>query len=344
MLRKFFVLSAMLVAAGCEQESQSLPFDVNATTTSSVSTQGGVVSSPGGASVSFPQGAVSGTVQVSVAPSTVPAAVTSSGTVASDAFKIEPENTTLAKAAELELKFSPSGSNAWLASLVGISSGVLREYGATRVDLSSGVAATDVTRLGTFAVVIPEAAAVHRVQDSTSNVEIPLVAAVGPGQTTRTISVDCGNPGDRCTGLTLTASQNILNQVEDAAAVYPLVTDQITISGSLASGQITANAPVRVFLESGTTAETIEFNAKLTAQNDVVTETSTQVRVAGVLFEVSGSADSETGASSEIATLIINKSSGNGTVVIDRDFDITVSGGGTESANVAIAVPVQLNP
>jgi hypothetical protein len=344
MLRRFFVLSVLVAAAGCEQETQKLPFDVDAATTGTVTSQGGVVSNAGGASVSFPSGSLASNVQVSVTPSTVPASLNASGAAASDGFKIEPEGTTLTKPAELELKFAPTGDRAWLASVVGVSNGTVREYGATRVDLSTGVAAADIVRLGSFAVVIPEASAVYRVQ-AASRVEIPIVNAVQPGQRSRTVSVNCGAPGNRCTGLTVTATQNLLDQVKDAAAVYPKVSGTLTINGASASGSINASAAVRVQLESGQTAESIELVALLQpTAGTVVTETDTQLRLTNVLHRVSGGTSSETAAAEEVTTLVINKSSGNGSIVIDRDFNIRVSGGSTQSANVAIAVPVQLNP
>src|SRR5690606_32258100 len=122
MIRSFVALATVLALAGCEQESQPLPFDVSTSTTGQIDSQGGVVSSPAGVSIEFPAGAVSGTTDVEITPTDVPAAMNSSGSAISPAFRIEPVESVLSEPAVLELKFDANAdpSRAWLASIVSV--------------------------------------------------------------------------------------------------------------------------------------------------------------------------------------------------------------------------------
>src|SRR5687768_10215623 len=126
-VRRLILAGWFLALVGCEQESQSLPFEVETETTRSGSPERGAISSPGGAAVGFPAGAVAGRLLGTLAAVATPAAV--EGAVASSACSLEPATTVLHQAAQLEVRLWPGlpAGSAWLASLVGISGGIVRE-------------------------------------------------------------------------------------------------------------------------------------------------------------------------------------------------------------------------
>lgn len=345
MMRRIAVATALLALVGCEQETQTLPFDVETSVTRPVSSQGGTVSTPAGASVHFPSNSLSSTVDVSVATTSAPAEILRTGAPASEAFRIEPVGTVLDNPADLALKFQSTTdpSRAWLATIVSSANGAVRHYGTTRVDLSLGIVSADIEQLGVVAAVIPPASAIFPVQVLPS-------ASIEPSQlspvasSVESVVVQCGDAADPCSGLTVSASQNLLNQVEDAAVVYPSIDGSFTVGSSSVTGTITATAALRIKLQSGQTAESVEFHAVLqpTAGTAVI-ETASEIRFTNVLHRISGATDNESGTREEITTLVVPKSDGAGQITVDRQFEIRTAGGGLEPARVTLTFPVTIN-
>lgn len=346
MVRIVSGLVMLTLLVGCEQENQPLPFDPGAVGSQTISAQGGSVSTPAGAAVHFPSGALSGSVTVTIGETEVPAQAQSAGTAASSAFAIEPAGTVLSQAADLELKFSKNidPSRSWLASIVSVTNGLVEEHASSRVDLSTGIVGTEIDRLGTVLVVIPSASNVFPVRASVSAALIPVSSpAVFLGVTADSISVTCGDPDDPCAGSTVTASQNLLDMVEDAALIYPKIEGVFRIGATQVTGSITANTSLRILLESGLTAETVEVNAVLepTAAT-TVTESASEIRFSQVHHRISGSGE-QSGSVNETTTLVVPRTGSTGSVTIHRTFDIETSGGAREPATVTITFPVTIH-
>jgi hypothetical protein len=350
MSRKLAVLAAFAAGfAGCEQATQSLPFDVEAPAPRMVGSQGGTVSTPAGASIHIPAGAVAGAVGVSVTHATVPSQIASSGDAVSGAFRIEPAGLVLSRPAPVEVRLSTGvdPSRAWLATLVTMPNGRVRESGSSRVDLRSGVVTADVAQLGTVAVVIPAAGAVFPVR---SRMMAPA-RALGPlssaqnGTWTDSVSVSCGNPENRCSGMEVTASQNILDQIEDAAVIYPAISGVLRRDAAGAAGALHATASLRIRLQSGQTAESMDIVALLRpTPATVVIETATEIRFTDVHHRIGGTIGGEAEAQEEVTTLVIPKQGGSASIAIRRSFQIRTAGGKTETAEISLVFPVQLHP
>lgn len=335
--------AALVALVGCEQQSQSLPFDVAASVTRTVGGQGGTVSTPAGASVSFPSGSVSGSVEVSVSATDAPSEVRAEGTPATEAFRLEPVGTSLSKPAELELRLSDSDPHAWLATVVSSVNGVVRNYASTRVDLATGLVSAGIDQLGVVAAVIPPASAVFPVESRRAAALMP-VARSSTSLSVEQVVVACGNPGTPCSGLTVTATQNLLDLVEEAAVVYPSIAGGFDVNGGDVSGSIAASASLRIKLESGQTSESVEVNAVLEpTAGTQVTETATDVIFTNVLHRISGATDSESATEEEVTTLVVPKSGAGGVVTIDRTFEIRNEDGDLEPARVTLTFPVSIN-
>lgn len=344
-MRRIAVATALLALVGCEQETQTLPFDVETSVTRTVSSRGGTVSTPAGASVHFPSNSLSSTVDVSIATTTAPAEILRSGAPASEAFRIEPVGTVLDNPADLALKFQATTdpSRAWLATIVSSANGAVRRYGTSRVDLSLGIVSADIEQLGVVAAVIPPTSAIFPVQLVPS-------ASIEPSQLSpvaarvQSVVAQCGDAADPCSGLTVSASQNLLNQVEDAAVVYPAIEGSFTVGSTAVTGVIKATAALRIKLQSGQTAESVEFHAVLkpTAATAVI-ETASEIRFTNVRHRISGGRDSETGTREEITTLVIPKPDAAGRITVHRHFEIRTAGGGLEPARVTLTFPVIIN-
>ena len=104
--RVLVAAAALVVAAGCEQESQRLPFSVapEAPVTRSIPAGGGTLSTAAGASVQFPAGAVAGGTTVSLASGAPAAGTQRSGTPVSPGFRLEPEGLSLSQRTPVELR------------------------------------------------------------------------------------------------------------------------------------------------------------------------------------------------------------------------------------------------
>jgi hypothetical protein len=342
----WFFLVALIGLVGCQQQTQRLPFDVAAPASGTVTSAGGVVSTPAGAALHFPAGSVASPLSVSIVPVAMPAESGRSGHPVSAAFRLEPAGAVLTRPAELELKLSAGvGSAAWLASVVHVVDGGVEEIGSARVDLSTGVVAASIGRLGTVTLVIPEPAAVHVVRRRGTQAAEPIAAPSDvPLLASDSVSVRCGEAGERCAGLEVEASGVLLDQVEDAAVVYPRFEGALQLSGVGASGLIRATASLRVKLQSGQTAETLEVIATLEpTPQTIVVETASELTLTHVRHRISGTLEGGSEEEEEIRTLVIPKTVDGGLLTIQRVFRIRTSGGSLEPAEVSLAVPVQIH-
>lgn len=308
-----------------------------------VPSTGGTVSTPAGASVSIPAGALSAPVAVRLTPVPAPA-LASSGAAASAGFQLEPAGTPLAEAATVALSFDrrADAGRAWLASLVNVTPSGVREIGDTRVDLSTGSVTGAIDQLGTLAVVIPDPRAVFQVRRAGSRSESPTVALLALAATgTDSVVVRCGDEANRCEGVVVTASANLLEKVEDAAAVYPRIDGVLRISGSSVSGRIDLATTLRARLAA--TAENVVIDGSITpTAGSVVSESSGALTFTAMRHSISGSADSGSNSEEVVTTLTIGKS-GSPTVTITRTFQIDDSAGQPESASVSVSFPVQIH-
>lgn len=339
------VLMAPVALAACEQSTQELPFSTDDVVQRTIPGSGGLISTAAGAAVTFPSGTASG-VQVQLQPVAAPAAASGSGDPVSQGYKLEPEGLALQERARADLKFQRSTSDAWLASVVNTFGGRIVEHGDTRVDISTGIASTDIANLGTLTVVIPPPSALIRVTRRNAaltrgaSLSTARLLAVG----TDSVGLTCGAPNDRCTGITVTGTNNLLDRVEDAAAVYPEVEGTLRISGGRATGQVDLNTDIRVLLQSGQTAENVTVNALLRpTSSTVVTETASQIVLTNVFFRISGASGDASAAHEETTTLVITKRANDGVISISRSFELRDANGNLENARVTIEFPVEIH-
>jgi hypothetical protein len=348
-------LSVLLLGASlaaCEQTEQSLPFSTAAGEAVSrpVPAEGGVVSTPAGASVAFPAGSLSGTT-VSIAPVAAPSAAAKSGASVSSGFALEPAGTALGEPAEVALKFDPAaaGERAWLASVVNVTPAGTRELPNTRVDLATGVARTDIAELGTVAVVVPAPEAVVELKRPGSASRAPSfarsgVVLAGDGATD-SVKVQCGQPDRRCSGVSVEASDNVLELVDGAAAIYPQI-DQIDgalrVVGEQVTGQISLNTAFRAQLKSGRSAENVQVNLSNTR---IEATASTTIREDGARIVISGLRGVSTapGAPATASLTIQKTGAQSATIAVVRRFELRNSDGQLEPATVTVRFPVTIH-
>lgn len=339
MNHRSIALAALACAAlaACDK-GQQLPFEqTNDPVTRTVGSDGATVSTPAGASVQLPAGAVASGTQVSLTPTVAPAS-TASGTAASvNAFVLQPAGLSLTKAADVDLNVNRA-ENAWLASVVVQTPNGLVESGDAGVDLASGVLRGQITALGTVQAVIPEAAAVLRARPlGSAAVRLPAPSYAAVTAPTRSLKGDCGAPGKRCAGLSVEVSQNLLALVDTAAIVYPQISGAIAINGAAATGSLSMLAPVRVRLASRANAATIpvRITAAATPQT-VVAETTGRVTLSNVkVTGESGSTRSET-----LYTLTVDYTGAQAFIRLSHQFETTVANGQREPVTVAAQIPL----
>lgn len=329
---------ACTALSACDK-GQQLPFEQNGEpVVRTVGESGGTVSTPAGASVQLPVGAVASGTQVSLTPTVAPAA-TASGTAASaNAFVLAPAGLALAKAADVDLTVNRA-ENAWLASVVVQTPTGLVETGDAGIDLATGVLRGQIASLGTVQAVIPEAGAILRAKPlGTSAVRLPAAPQnAAATAATRSLKGDCGAPGKRCGGLSVEVSSNLLTLVDTAAIVYPRLSGEITINGATATGSLVMTAPVRVRLQSRANAATIpvRITAAATPQT-VVTETAGRVTLSNV--RVTG--ESASTRSETMYTLNVDYSGAQAYIRLSHQFETTVANGKREPVTVAAQIPL----
>lgn len=272
--RGLAIAAAVLGVAACsEQEDQTLPFDP-ATTNSAqgtVAASGGVVTLASGAEVSFPNGALSGSSQITIGRVANPTLPSIIGTpIGSQSIQIGAAGgASLVNPAQLTLLASQvqSDANGWLADFAITNASGTEIASDVGVDLSNGRIIGNIPAFGTITPVIPPASELVTVGT------LPSASVGGEGVVAdlftgpvRTISQDCrarasaGNTIPACTGFSANASGSLLNQVGEARLARPRIQGTITLTGdprvapgATASGSITIRAVVRV-RQAGSTA------------------------------------------------------------------------------------------
>jgi hypothetical protein len=317
--RHLSLVAASLALAACDQQEQQLPFDLaGAEVTQTVSASGATVSTPQGASVTFPSGAVASATTVILTPVAQPTS-TPSGTPAGTAsFRLAPEGTELQKPAEVVLKLGAAApaADAWLASVLHTTPAGTREIGAVDVDQTSGFVRTSITTLGTLTAVIPEPAAVIRAT--------PLAAAAQPSAsgasatTTRTLRGSCGEPGNRCP-IGVQASSSLLEITDGVAVVFPAIRGAIHVQGATATGEITLSGTLKVKTGRVGDGEDVSITAQATPAT-VATQTASEVVLTNVRVLASGAGMKE----SVLTTLRVQYSGSRAEVRIERS-DVRVA-------------------
>ena len=338
----------LLVAAACTQDQQTLPFESSdQPTTRTIGTAGGSISTPAGASVTFPSGALAGGTGVTLTPAAVPAAALQLGTAASGGFALDPAGQALAQPAEAMLRFDAGADRSWLATLVDVTPDSVIVVAKTDLNLTSALASAPIERLGTLAVVIPGTAYAYEIPGfGSAAASVAPAAAAGPSLSS-SVSIGCGSETlALCPGFSAEASANLRSYVARAALIFPRVGGafQLGLLGE-ATGAVSARSDVRVLLTSHATAINVGVHARLeTTAASTYTESSTQITLTNVHFVMEGFAGDQNGRVDDVRTVTVQKSgAGAGTLTVTRTFNITNSAGQLEPATVSIAFPVQIS-
>lgn len=335
-----FAAAALTCAAlaACDH-GQQLPFDHSADpVTRTVADTGATLSSAAGASVQLPAGSVAGGTQVTLTPSLAPASTASGTAAGTNAFALTPAGLALAKPADVGLSIH-TGDDAWLASVVVQTPNGVVETGDGGVDLATGVLRGRISSLGTVQAVIPEAGAILRAQalGTALHATLPAPAHATSFTPTRSLTGSCGAPGNRCAGLIVEVSKNLLSLVDTAAIVYPQIGGKITITGGTAAGALTMLAPVRVRLGSRANAATVPV--KITAQATAAT-TVTEVAGTVTLHNLLVTGESAGTRSSTTYDLAVSYSGAQAYIRLSHSFTTTVADGTQQPVTVAAQLPL----
>lgn len=261
--------------AACDQQDQDLPFaQDDETVETEVGEEGGAVSSPAGASVSFPAGAISGGSSVAITPVDPPTAAIGLGTAAWPvAFSLEPAGLVLDRPATVDLQVAPNDpERAWLTAAVNVTPSGVIPIGAAELDLTSGILRTQIDVLGTVSTVVPDSDQVIGLTawEPAAQVGASVLGDMSSGNTvarpqpeelrTAAYSLDpenfqvgCLELPDDCTG-TFYATESFDLVDTDLAIVFPRATGglEFTRRGE-AVGSLLIELPVRAKLEGGAT-------------------------------------------------------------------------------------------
>lgn len=338
MKRRFLPLLLSLGAFGCaEQQDQLLPLAPDpAPITRTVPAGGGIVSTTAGASIHFPAGAFSGDQTVSLTTQSVPAALARSGRVISEhAFLVEPAGVRLGAPARAQLRFdAPTGDSTWLAALVAVGPSGVTEYAATRVDATAGIASAQISDLGTLALVIPTADAIFSLSGAQAEPpsNTPSAATAQRLLQADSIRIRCGTPADRCDGLAIRASGNLLERVDRAAIVLPVLDGALRLENGEIRGSVSVKAAFRARLADGRLAENVRIDE------------SFQFRVAlPPVGSYPGFSRSAAGAAEGTASIHFPEN-GNPVATVRHQIQLPGESGTTETASIAISFPFEVYP
>lgn len=341
-VRTFSGAALVAFAAACGDHANSLPFDTpqGEPVVRTIPAEGGTVSTPAGASVQLPAGAVAAGTTLTLTNTAAPATSPSGAAASPSAFRIEPAGLALAAPAAVGLTLT-GGADLWLASVVVTTPSGTVESGQGSVDLAGGVLRGEISRLGTVSAVIPEPAAVLRAGPLSAATRqlapasAPQTAVADP---TRALRGDCGPAGRRCADLTVEVSPNLLETVAAAAVVYPHLSGEIRLNGTSATGSLTLSAPLRVRLQSGANATTVP--ARITAAATpatVVTETAGRITLTNL--RVTG--ESAGGRGETTATLTVEYEGARAWIRLSHTLEASVGAGGArEAVTVAARIPL----
>jgi hypothetical protein len=225
MIKQLSVAAALAVgAAGCEQISQSLPFQEDATqpVTRTVAASGGAVNSGAGGSVVFPAGALGEAVGVTITPTAAAAGV---GTAAaSHSFRIDPAGTTLLKPASVELAIDGRRDDSWLTSILLRSGDSTFVVSDAQLDLTLGTVRGEIDRLGTVTAITPPSSAIVQPGRIAASGDVWAARDAGASFSLAPARIfgACNTAVAPCAGQTIVdASDEILNLVDRLGIVFP---------------------------------------------------------------------------------------------------------------------------
>jgi hypothetical protein len=205
--------------------------------------QGGWISTPLGAAVSFPAGAMTSSTVVTLSPAQNPGALEGGEAFAGTAFRLEPAGLVLGRPATVELRVDAPGEDGWLASIVNVMpGGRIVELGHTWVDRTNGIIRAEITELGTVVAVRPHAAGVVHVTplefDGHTAGSDPAVESMGGGHESR-FTMRCGSEGARCSGISAQMGGDLLGRsIGRAALVYPELTGTLRLADGSVEGSV----------------------------------------------------------------------------------------------------------
>jgi hypothetical protein len=348
-LRALFALSLL---SACTQDEQELPFSVSASQSVSktISASGGTLSTPSGASLTFPNGSLAANTAVTITP-TAPSAVASAiGTpLAAMSMAITPSGTQLAVPAQFQMLIN-SHANAWMAVMLLETAGSASVFPSAELDITNHIMHTDISRLGTLTPIIPPASAIITIPGAlAASVSGALLADAGAAAGVKTISKSCGGfVGTTyvpCPGLSASASANVIARFPHIVGIFPTINGSFTLAGDPALGVpvvVTGNfnslTTFRFQSGGGAGATSLDVTANMAATAasratqvgntltitnlNVTTSTvngGTSTTLKSVNFTVSGS----TATVTESRTISLGSGVPTGTVSISLAFDIT---------------------
>jgi hypothetical protein len=264
--------------------------------------------------------------------------------VGSATFALGPAGVPLPPGSRAELMFGSAGEDSlWLATLVQWTPGGVVEHRRTRVDLSLGYAEAPITSTGLLAAVIPVAGAV-----------VPLSAQVPPPPSSRpltpaetaylltidSLTVNCGQVGNRCTGLVVAATDNLLGQVRRAALVLPRLSGVLRREGTDVVGSVSADAAFRV--ELGGTADNFTLSAVFPVRTSLLTTVFSHdlAMNTGIAGLQPGAARD---AGGEHITVYPPRDGEPARAVIERTVQVSNAAGVLEPARIYISFPFRVH-
>jgi hypothetical protein len=278
MIRKVLpvVLSATLLAA-CQPDEQTLPFETSSTASVSqtISSSGGLISTPAGASLLFPSGSLAASTTVTITP-TAPSAIASAlGTVlATNAMAITPVGAQLVVPGVFETQIQTTNPNAWLGAVLLEAGAIRKVYANASIDLNNGILHTNIDRLGTLTPFVAPAAArfpvTKFVASAAVHTSLDLPADLAANGA-KTVSKNCGGFTAAgayipCAGITATATQNVIDKYGAVEGLFPMINGTLTfasdptVAPAVVTGGIDASTNYRVAASApGGSASTLDL-------------------------------------------------------------------------------------
>ncbi|CAN5671677.1 hypothetical protein BH23GEM6_BH23GEM6_10010 [soil metagenome] len=262
-LRGPWALMMLALLSGCERGERAHPFEaIPLAVTRTIDGGGGIISNPAGAAIHFAPGTLNAPQTLALSPGQAASNLPASGRpIGSSAFLLGPLGVAFSNAARAELALDRArGDSLWLSSLIRTTPQGVYEQGNTRVDVGFGIASANIFGTGVLAAVVPNADAL--VALSSQLPPSPSGGPLTPAEMAQmllvdSLSVNCGSPGNRCTGLVVAATDNLLSRVGRTALVYPRLSGVLRRQGTEVIGTIAVDASFRMELASGNTAENL---------------------------------------------------------------------------------------
>ncbi len=339
------LLAGLAGVAACETADQPHPFErVGPTVSRTVPAGGGFISTPAGAAVYIaPRPA--GSLELTLGPVADPPQLSASGRRAGGAaFLLAPAGLPLPAGSRAELLLDrAAGDSLWLATAVQWGPGGVEEHGRTRVNLTLGIAEAEITTTGLLAAVIPPAGAVIPLsgQIPPPPPSRPLTAAeIAYLLTIDSLTVNCGPVGNRCTGLVVAATENLLGQVRRAALVLPRLSGVLRREGTDVVGSVSVEAAFRV--ELGGTADNIGLSARFPVHTSLLTTVFSGELPRAPLFQVTHGVAAQA-ADGESITVYPPRDGQPARAVIERTVQVSSAAGVLEPARIHISFPFQVH-